>query len=48
MFIGDRKYMTVKEYADKKHVTVQSVYQKIKRANLGSKKIGSLTLVEVA
>lgn len=44
----DKKYMPVKDYADKNKVTVQSVYQKIKRGNLDFKKIGSYTLVKVA
>ena len=39
-------YMTVSEYAEKNNVTVQSVYQKIKRGNLRTRKIGQLTLVK--
>ena len=42
-----KKHMPVKDYADKKGISVQAVYQMIKRGNLGSKKIGTYTLVEV-
>lgn len=41
-------HMPVKDYADKKGITVQAVYQMIKRGNLEIKKIGSYTLVKVA
>tara|TARA_R100000951_G_C2646658_1_gene182798 strand:- start:2768 stop:2908 length:141 start_codon:yes stop_codon:yes gene_type:complete len=39
-------YMTVSEYAEKNEITVQAVYQKLKRGNLRSRKIGQLTLVK--
>ena len=42
-----KKYLPVKEYAELNEITVQAVYQKIRRGNLGTKKIGSFTLVEV-
>jgi len=35
----------VKEYAELKEMSVQAVYQAIKRGKLESKKIGSFTLV---
>ena len=37
--------MTVADYAAKKEVTVQAVYQKIKRGNLQSRKIGTVVFV---
>lgn len=40
-------YMTIKEYSDKKRVSVQAVYQKIKRGGLEFKKIGSFYLVKI-
>ena len=39
-------YMTVQDYAAKNNVTGQAVYQKLKRGNLRSKKIGNLILVK--
>jgi predicted DNA-binding protein YlxM (UPF0122 family) len=39
-------YLTVAEYAEKHGTTVQAVYQKLKRGNLRSRKIGNLTLVK--
>ena len=47
MIIEGKKYMTVSDYATKKGITVQAVYQKIRRGNLGFKKIGTYTLVEM-
>ena len=41
------QYLTVKEYADKKGVTVQAVYQSINRGVIDSKKMGSMVLVKV-
>ena len=38
-------YTTVKDYAEKKGVTVQAVYMAIKQKRIDSKKIGSLVLV---
>lgn len=38
-------FMTVKEYAMLKKVSVQSVYGKIKRSTLEVKRIGNFTLV---
>lgn len=43
-----KKHMPVKDYADKKGISVQAVYQMIKRGNLESYKIGSYTIVKVA
>lgn len=40
-------YKPVKDYANEKGLTVQAVYQAIKRGTLQSKKIGSYTLVKV-
>jgi hypothetical protein len=40
-------YKPVKDYANEKGLTVQAVYQAIKRGKLKSKKIGSYTLVKV-
>ena len=40
------KHMPVKDYADKKGISVQAVYQMIKRGNLEFKKIGSYTLIK--
>lgn len=39
-------YMTVKQYADLKGVSVQAVYKSIKIGKLRTKKIGHLTLVK--
>lgn len=41
------KYMTVKDYADKFGITVQTVYNKIKSKELQTKKILHTTLVKV-
>lgn len=40
-----QNWKPVKEYAELKDMTVQAVYQAIKRGKLESKKIGSYTLV---
>ncbi len=37
----------VKDYAAQKNVTVQAVYQAIKRGTLKSRRIGSFILVEI-
>ena len=39
-------YKPVKEYAEEKGVSVQSVYQAIKRGTITHRKIGSYTLVK--
>lgn len=39
-------YMTVKEYANIKQVSVQAIYKAIKAGKLRTKKIGHLTLVK--
>jgi len=39
-------YMPVKDYAAKHNISVQAVYQKIKRGYLESTKIGSYVLVK--
>lgn len=38
-------FMPVKEFADKKKVSVQHVYNQIREGKLETKKIGSYTLV---
>ncbi len=43
----DVRYKPVKDYAKEKNITVQAVYQMIKRGNLKIKKIGTYTLVAV-
>ena len=43
----EKKYKPVKDYAADKKITVQAVYQMIKRGNLDFKKIGTYTLVAV-
>ena len=51
MYISDMEQvkgvsiMTVSDYAAKKDISVQAVYQKIKRGNLESKKIGKVVFV---
>ena len=45
--LEEKKHMPVKDYASKKGITVQAVYQMIRRGNLKFKKIGTYTLVEV-
>ena len=40
-------YKPVKEYAEDKGLSVQAVYQAIKRGTLEYRKIGSYTLVKV-
>lgn len=47
MITNLEKYLTVKEYANLKGVSVQSVYQKVWRGTLEHKKIGSLVLIKV-
>jgi len=41
------KWMTVKEYADMKGISVQAVYQSVNRNTIESKKIGSVVLIKV-
>lgn len=41
------KYMTVKDYADKFGITVQTVYNKIKNKELETKKILHTTLIKL-
>jgi len=43
--ISDDKYLPVKDYATKYNITVQNVYQKLKRGKLKGKKIGSYQLI---
>jgi hypothetical protein len=43
----DAKYITVKDYADKFGITVQTVYNKIKNKELETKKILHTTLVKL-
>lgn len=40
------KYIPVKDYAIKHNMTVQNVYQQIKRKKLEGKKIGNYQLVK--
>jgi predicted transcriptional regulator len=42
---NEKPYKPVKDYAREKGLTVQAVYQAIKRGSLESKKIGTYTLV---
>ena len=42
---SDKPFKPVKDFAEAKGLTVQAVYQAIKRGSLESKKIGSYTLV---
>jgi len=39
-------YMTVAEYAKDKGITVQAVYQAVKKGKIEIKKLGSFTLVK--
>lgn len=41
------KYIPVKDYAEKHNMSVQNVYQRIKRGKLKGKKIGSYQLIQV-
>ncbi len=41
----EKNFMPVKDLAIKKQVTVQAIYQKLKRGNLLVKKVGTYTLV---
>lgn len=41
----DVRYIPVKDYALKRNISVQAVYQMIKRGNLKYRKIGTYTLV---
>ena len=43
----EKKYKPVKDYAKDKEISVQAVYQMIRRGNLEFKKIGTYTLVAV-
>jgi excisionase family DNA binding protein len=40
------KYMSVKGYAELKGISVQAVYQAVKRKTLESKKLGSIVLIK--
>jgi len=40
-------WMTVKDYALKKGISVQAVYQGINRKTIDSKKIGTVVLIKV-
>lgn len=42
----DKKYIPVKDYAVKYGISVQNVYQKLKRGKLIGKKIGNYQLIE--
>jgi hypothetical protein len=41
----EKKYLSVKDYATKKKVSVQNVYQQLKRGKLKGKKFGSFQFV---
>jgi hypothetical protein len=41
----DEKYIPVKDYAAKYNMTVQNVYQRLKRGKLKGKKIGNYQLI---
>lgn len=47
MIYEGKKYKPVKDYANEKELTVQAVYQAIKRGTLSYIKIGSYILVAV-
>ena len=40
-------FIPVKEYANRHGITVQAVYQKLKKGKLKGKKIGSYQLIEL-
>ena len=40
-------YMTVKDYAQKKDISVQAVYKQINNKTIKALKLGSMTLVKV-
>ena len=40
-------WMTVKDYATLKEISVQAVYQAVNRKTIDSKKIGSVVLIKV-
>lgn len=46
MEVNINKYMTVKEYAERNNISVQAVYQSVKRNTIEFKKIGSLVLIK--
>tara|TARA_R110000823_G_scaffold221159_1_gene349664 strand:+ start:834 stop:980 length:147 start_codon:yes stop_codon:yes gene_type:complete len=41
------RWMSVKGYSELKGITVQAVYQAVKRKTLDSKKLGSVVLIKV-
>jgi len=41
----EKTYLPVKDYANKHNVSVQNVYQKLRRGKLEGKKIGSYQLI---
>jgi len=43
---NNKTYIPVKDYAAKTSVSVQNVYQQLKRGKLKGKKIGSYQLIE--
>jgi len=43
----NEKYIPVKDYATKKSISVQNVYQRLKRGKLKGKKIGNYQLILV-
>lgn len=45
--IGNKQYATIKEYADKQMVTVQTVYNWIKNDIVKTKKMFNQTLIEI-
>jgi hypothetical protein len=42
----EKTYLPVKDYANKHNMTVQNVYQRLKRGKLKGKKIGNYQLIE--
>ena len=42
-----KNWMTVKDYAVLKGISVQAVYQSVNRKTLDSKKIGTVVLIKV-
>jgi hypothetical protein len=42
----NKKYISVKQYADSENITVQAVYQRIERKEIKTERVGSIILVE--
>ncbi len=42
-----KKFQTVQEYAVAKEITVQAVYKRIKSGKIKTRKVGTLTLIDI-